>query len=159
MFSRRTVSLCLFLMVSLVVVDIFGRTVFGNALPGTVEINEYLLIIAGFMGIAQTHSVNGHIFVELLYSRCSPRVQKALQRIDDVILFLFSLVFLWAGFQKAVSAYHSGETNWFGSHVLPVWFFRWIVPISCACLCLQVLANILTKVRQESMGNKKELGI
>ena len=64
--SRKVVVLCLSLMVALVVVDVFGRSLLGSGLPGTVEINEYLLVIMGFLSIAQTHYETGHVEVNLL---------------------------------------------------------------------------------------------
>lgn len=148
LFSQRTVSFCFFAMIFIVVLDIFLRSLFQSGLPGTVEINEYLLIIAGFMGIVQTNSSNGHISVELVFGRFTPRTKSILDQVTNIILLLFFLMFFWAGFEKSASALHSGETNWFGSHVLPVWFFRCVVPISCGLLCLQIIAKILNSIKE-----------
>ena len=148
LFSQRTVSFCLFAMIFMVVLDILLRSLFQSGLPGTVEINEYLLIIAGFMGIVQTNSINGHISVELVFDKFTPGLKRILEQVTNIVLLIFFSLFFWAGLKKSVSALHSGETNWFGSHVLPVWFFRWVVPISCGLLCLQIIAKILKSIKE-----------
>jgi len=60
--TKITIS-CLVVMVALVVFDVCGRSLLGSGMPGTVEINEYLLIILGFVGIIQTHHTRGHVGV------------------------------------------------------------------------------------------------
>ena len=141
--SSKLVILCLFAMIVIVVYDIVSRSLFKTGIPGTVEINEYLLIIVGFMAITMANGLGGHITVDLLYNKISPSFQPIVDRLNNIILLGFSIVFLYAGFEKAVSAYTSGETNWFGPHVLPVWYFRWTVPISLFLLCVQLLLEII----------------
>ena len=141
--SSKLVILCLFAMIVIVVYDIVSRTLFKAGIPGTVEINEYLLIIVGFMGITMANRLGGHITVDLLYNKIPPSFQPIIDCLNNIILLGFSIVFLYAGFEKAVSAYTAGETNWFGPHVLPVWYFRWTVPISFFLLSVQLLLEII----------------
>ncbi len=141
--SSRLVVLSLFAMIGIVVYDIVLRTLVQMGIPGTVEINEYLLIIVGFMGITMANRLGGHITVDLLYNKISPSCQPVIDRLNNIILLGFSLVFLYAGFEKAVSAYGSGETGWFGPYVLPVWYFRWTVPISFFLLSVQLVLELI----------------
>ncbi len=141
--ARAVVSTCLGLMVFLVVIDVIGRSISGSGLPGTVEINEYLLIIVGFLGIFQTHHEKGHVCVDLLFDKLPPSVRITLDRINNALIFLFSLLLLYAGTARFWSALQAGETNWFGAYVVPVWFVRIVVPIGCFALCMQSLMNIV----------------
>lgn len=140
--SRAVIIGCLAIIVFLVVVDVTGRSLFGSGLPGTVEINEYLLIIIGFLGIFQTDHEKGHVSVDLLFNKLSPATQTVLSRLNHSMIFLFSLLFMGAGAERFWSAFQCGETNWFGSYVMPVWFVRLVVPLGCFALCLQSLINL-----------------
>jgi TRAP-type C4-dicarboxylate transport system permease small subunit len=139
--SMKVVSFCLLAMTILVACDIVLRTVFDVGIPGTVETNEYLLVIVGFMGIVETNGRRGHITVDLFYEKVSEGRKRILNIISPILVLLFTLLFLYAGAQRAFFSYQSGETNWFGSHVLPVWFFRWIVPIGCVLLSCQLVTE------------------
>lgn len=141
--SRNLVAGVLGLMVLLVVVDVTGRNLFDLSFPGTVELNEYFLIIIGFIGIFQTHHENGHVSVDLLYIRLPGRVKRALDFTNNAMILSFCLVFLYAGTERFWAAFQCGETNWFGAYVLPVWGIRLVVPIGCFALCIQSLINII----------------
>jgi TRAP-type C4-dicarboxylate transport system permease small subunit len=154
-FAKRIVSLCLFAFVALVMVDVFLRSIFRSGLPGTVETSEYLLIITAFMGIVYTNSVKGHLAVDLVYDWCPPFVKKVCEKIDYLLVFLFFLVFFWAGLKRSISAFESGETSYFGSYVLPVWFFRWAVPLSAGLICIQIIAEAVKSIKLSSTQNEK----
>lgn len=153
-FFSNVVFFCLFFMTFYVTLDIIIRTISGSALEGTVEINEYLLVIVGFLGMVHTNRHRGHITVDLLYNRISPTKQYLLDQINNIILLGFSILFVYAGFQKAMSAYESGESSWFGDYILPVWFIRWIVPIGFTLLSLQLLIGIFQLKKRRSSSNE-----
>jgi TRAP-type C4-dicarboxylate transport system permease small subunit len=151
--ARKVVSLSLFVMTVLVVCDILLRTFLDFGIPGTVETNEYLLVIVGFMGIVQTNGRRGHITVDLLYERLSGGKKRVMNVLSNLLVLVFALLFLYAGAQRAFFSSLEGETNWFGSHVLPVWFFRWIVPIGCVLLSFQVITEF-RKVLMKPSGRR-----
>lgn len=155
LFAKRIVSLCLFAFIALVMVDVFLRSILKSGLPGTVETSEYLLIITAFVGIVYTNSVKGHLAVDLVYDWCPPFVKRVCEKIGYLLIFLFFLVFFWAGLKRSISALESGETSFFGSYVLPVWFFRWVVPVSCGLICLQIIAEAVKSIKASSAPNKK----
>jgi TRAP-type C4-dicarboxylate transport system permease small subunit len=154
-FARKIVSICLFAFIVLVMVDVVLRSLFRSGLPGAVEASEYLLIITAFMGVVYTNSVKGHLSVDLVYNWSSPLVKTVLERINYLLLFLFFLVFFWAGWKRAVSALESLETSYFGSYVLPVWFFRWVVPVSCGLICLQIIAEAIKSIKVSNAPREK----
>ena len=151
--SSKMVFVCLLVMTFYVVSDIVIRTFTDSSMQGTVEINEYLLIIIGFLGMVHANNQRGHITVDLLYKRLSSFQRYCVDQINNIILLLFSALFLYAGFQKAILAYETGESNWFGNYVLPVWFFRWIIPISFAILALQLIANMYQLKKGRSVNS------
>ena len=148
-FFSHVIYFCLFFMTFYVTFDIIFRSLSGSAMEGTVEINEYLLVVAGFFGIVHTHKHKGHITVDIFYRSLSPIKQYFHDQINNIILLVFSIFFVYAGIQKAISAYESGECNWFGDYILPVWFIRWVVPISFTFLSFQILISIFRLKRED----------
>ncbi|MBW1715671.1 MAG: TRAP transporter small permease [Deltaproteobacteria bacterium] len=140
--ARNVVIACLTAMVFLVVIDVALRTLTGSGVPGTVEVNEYLLTVAGFLGIFQTYSEKGHVSVGILFNKLPLTVKITLDRINHCMIFVFSLLFMYGGAQRFYSAFQEGETNWFGSYLLPVYFVRLVVPLGCFGICLQSIMNI-----------------
>ena len=141
--SRNLIVGILGLMVLLVVVDVAGRNLIGVSCPGTVELNEYLLVIIGFIGIFQAHCENGHVSVDLLYDRFPDRVKRILDLINNLMILGFCLFFFYAGTERFWAAFQCGETNWFGAYVLPVWGVRLAVPIACFALCALSFIKII----------------
>jgi len=141
-FSYAIVFLFLLVMMILVTTDIILRSFLGLNIGGAIEINEYLLVLIGFLGLAQTQANKGHIAVELIVDRFSSSRKYFFCQINNIVMILFCILFIYAGAKKAVSAFAAGESNWFGTHILPVWFIRWVVPISLALLLLQLLNDI-----------------
>lgn len=67
--------------------EIIARSVFHSPTVWVMEISTYLLILAGFFGMAYTMRTNGHICVDFLYSRFSKNVRRGL----DILTSLLSL--------------------------------------------------------------------
>ena len=144
------------LMTVLVSADITIRSLFGFGIEGTIEISEYLLVIIGFLGLSETQARKGHISVELVVSRISLSERYIIQQISRIILISFCFLFTYAGIQKAISAFSSGETSWFGIHILPVWYFRWIVPIGFVLLSFQLIEDVLESSKRRKTGVLEE---
>jgi len=133
------------LMVALVVIDIIGRTFIGSGLPGTVEANEYLLIIVGFVGMVQTYHERAHVSVDILFDKFPNKTKRIIEKTNNSIIMLFSLIFMYAGAARFWSAFKAGDTSWFGAYIFPVWFVRAIVPITFFFLALQCAMRIFYK--------------
>ena len=67
--------------------EIVARSIFHKPTVWVMEISTYLLILAGFFGMAYTMRTNGHIFVDFLYSKFSKNVRRGL----DVLTSLLSI--------------------------------------------------------------------
>lgn len=67
--------------------EIIARSIFHSPTIWVMEISTYLLILAGFFGMAYTMRKNGHICVDFLYSRFPKGVRRGL----DILTSLLSL--------------------------------------------------------------------
>jgi TRAP-type C4-dicarboxylate transport system permease small subunit len=129
---------------ALTVADVILRF-FSISIGGVPEACTYLLVVLGFLGIAITQAAHGHIEVTFLSDRLPKRVKSFVQQTIRVILIFICLLFVWAGILKAVSAYVSDESNWFGIHIYPVWFFRLVVPLGFGLLIVEFSNDIFRK--------------
>lgn len=133
---------CLIGMTFLVVIDTLSRTLFAFSIGGIPEACTYLLVVTGFLALGMTQSVKGHIEVTFLSDRFPKRMKYFTKQTINIFLILFSLLVIYGGTINALSALATGESNWFGTHILPVWVFRFVVPVGFGLVILQVLAAI-----------------
>jgi len=139
----NTMSLCFLTMVVGVTLDTAVRNFSGSELEGTVEISEFLLVVVGFLGMVVAHNNKSHMRIGIsFFKKYSSRGRYFSEQINNIILLIFFVLFFYGGFQKAISSYKTNESAYLGSRIEPVWFFRWVVPLSCVFLCLQILADI-----------------
>jgi TRAP-type C4-dicarboxylate transport system permease small subunit len=86
----------------LTTLDVIGRDVFNDPVPGTVELSQYLLVTFVLMGLAYTQQAKGHVPVSVLTSRLPLRGQFLLKITSSLLgLFLFSLL-AWQGWEIAM---------------------------------------------------------
>jgi TRAP-type C4-dicarboxylate transport system permease small subunit len=141
--SGITVYVCILGgMCIIVVTDITMRTLFNSGIPGTIEIGEYLLVTVGFIALAQVQSLGGHITFDMVIDRFTPRFRYIAEICNRIILLLFSCLFIYASAKVAINAYVDGESTWFGIYIVPVWCFRWVIPIGMAMYCLQLINEV-----------------
>jgi TRAP-type C4-dicarboxylate transport system permease small subunit len=115
---------------------------FGISIGGVPEVCTYLLVVLGFLAIAVTQAAQGHIEVTFLSDRFPKRVKYYVKQTIKIILIFICLLFIYAGAVKAASAYLTNESNWFGVHIFPVWFFRLVVPIGFGLLIIEFVTDI-----------------
>ena len=60
-------------MMVLTVADVLMRYCFRSPLPGASELTELMLVIIVFFALADTHTVRGHVAVDLVVTRLAPR--------------------------------------------------------------------------------------
>ena len=88
--------------------DVMLRSFFNKPIPGTFEISQYILAVFILLGAAYTQQVKGHVGVDFVTSRLSPRL-RAICEIFTTLLSLFIIaVVVWQGWvvgieEKAVS--------------------------------------------------------
>jgi TRAP-type transport system small permease protein len=141
--SNGILYFCIITMAIMTVADVLLRYFADIGIGGIAEASTYLLVLVGFLGIARTQALEGHISVTFLTDRFSPSVKYYVQQGVGGVLILFSSLFVYASTLKALSAFVTREGDWFGTHILPTWPFRLAVPIGFCCVILEVLIDIL----------------
>ena len=69
-------AICILLMTALIVLEILLRSTTGISILICEEYSAYLLVVFGAMALAHTFKSGGHIRVDLILSKLSPRVRR-----------------------------------------------------------------------------------
>ena len=134
----------LLLMMFLTVGDVVGRYFFKAPISGTFELTNFMLALIVFFCIGYTQVRKGHISIDVVVSRFSPRAQA----IIDSITYFFSLgLFSLVTWQSAVHANRlfeghnvSGVLSW------PIYPFVIAVAVGSLLFCLVLLVNLLSSL-------------
>jgi len=118
--------------------EVVGRYFFNAPSDWVVELDGYLLVALVYLAGGYILRVDGHIRVDLLYSRLAPR-RRAWADLLGVILALPFLAFVvWQGSVLAGDAWRRDDRsvvmNW------PLWPAELAVPVGALLLLLQALA-------------------
>lgn len=131
--------------------EVVGRYVFNAPTDWVVELDGYLLVALVYLAGGYILLTGGHLRVDLLYSRFTPRGRA---RVDLVSMFL-ALPFLgfviWQGSILAWDAWWRSDRSvvmaW------PLWLPELMVPLGSLLLALQCLAHGLRTLK--SLRNRE----
>lgn len=83
------------LMVALVTVHVMSRAIFNKPLIGTVELEELMIVIMVFCGIAYTQITGNHISVDFITSRLPKRLQNTICVATSLLTTIFFFMLTW----------------------------------------------------------------
>ena len=92
------------LMMMLVVVDVFMRYVMHRPLMVSDEFSAYMLVALSFLGLAYTWRQGGHVRIEIVVTRLSPRVYNWVRLIGLILTFIFMIELDRAAYKMIVYA-------------------------------------------------------
>jgi len=78
-------------MMLLVVADVFMRYVMRRPLMVADEFSAYMLVALSYLGLAYTWREGGHVRIEILARRLSPRVNGCVRLVGLILVFAFML--------------------------------------------------------------------
>jgi len=125
----------------LITSDVLGRFLFNHPITGTIEISQYVMILAVYCSVAYCAMEEGHVSVNLVVSRLPQRIQG----IIDFVTILVSLpalsLIVWASAEKLAFSWIRDEAS--VSLGIPVWPFRGILIFGMVMLCLVLLVKLV----------------
>lgn len=133
-------------MMMLTVADVFMRYVFKNPIMGSVELMEYLIVVAGFLGVAWCTFKRGHLKVGVIVDRMPPRVQAIT---DSITLFLGMTVvplIAWRLFVRAREAQLDGLRSLILD--LPEYIFFIVAGVGYSLFFLALLPVLVEFIRK-----------
>ncbi|MCX2860530.1 TRAP transporter small permease subunit [Paucibacter sp. PLA-PC-4] len=139
----KTFAWSVVLLTLLISWEVFSRYVLNKphawVLDAQIMLYGTLFMTAG----AYTLSKNGHVRGDVLYGFFRPRTQASVDLLLYVLFFLPGIVALtWAGWQYAQESLAIREQT-FSADALPLYPFKFIIPIAGGVLLLQGLVEIV----------------
>ena len=139
----KAAAWCVVALTVLITWEVFSRYVLnhphGWVLDAQIMLYGTLFMMAG----AYTLSKNGHVRGDVLYGFFQPRTQATIDLVLYIVFFLPGIIALtWAGWSFANESLAIREQT-FNADPLPVYPFKFIVPIAGAVLLLQGIVEIV----------------
>ncbi|MFC1870853.1 TRAP transporter small permease subunit [Chloroflexota bacterium] len=134
--------------------DVIARYVFNAPTIWAHETTTFLFGALSILGIAYTLKVNGHINVDIIHKRFSPRARAIVDIVTSLLFFSFCSVLLWKGFEMAWSSLivleFSARTPW----EPPIYPIKMTMPIAAFLLLLQGLAKFIRDLTTAIKGRE-----
>jgi len=132
------VGMCLLVpLMLLTTFDVVGRKFFSKTIPGAFELSEYILAVFILLGAAYTQQVKGHVGVDFLTSRLSPRVRAVCQIITILLSLFIITILIWQGWIEGIR-----ERTVSDMLRIPQYPFRLLVAIGGFLLWLELLIDL-----------------
>jgi TRAP-type C4-dicarboxylate transport system permease small subunit len=143
--SAVVAAVTIALMMLSTTLDATARYVLNNPVPGVFELNEVLLVICVFMGMAWTQIERGHIRVTAFLMRTTDRTGALFNILAWVVTFVFLLIL---AHQSAIGAWESFQIREFrwGSVQMPIWWAKALVPLGCWMMGLQLVIDVWKEI-------------
>ncbi|MFZ0451225.1 MAG: TRAP transporter large permease subunit [Desulfatiglandaceae bacterium] len=121
--------------------DVLFRLIFSSSIPGAIEIEEILMGIVVFFGIAHTHANGGHISVDLLTSKLNATARIVIENCLYLLSSIFFGLMSWQLVAQGLGKFHNHEVSF--TYKIPVGAFRFIAAFGVAILALTVFVSFL----------------
>ena len=126
------------LVTLLIFTDVTVRASFrGVSLPWVIEISEYLMIYITFLGTTWLLKREGHVKMDLVVNRLTPRNQAMLNAATSIIGLILCLTLTWFGALVTWDYFQRGVYRGFGLIRPPIFIFLAIIPVGSFLLSIQ----------------------
>lgn len=140
-------SAALVLLAALMVAEVALRYLLGSPLSWSMGfITDYLMVAMFFLAISPTFRLGGHVRIDTVFVRLSPRVQHVLAVVGNVLSLLFVALLCYAGIELTADAWSVGEIPPPGGAELswPTWTSYLFVPLGAAVLAARLVCAIVS---------------
>lgn len=128
----------------LITADALGRKLV-KPVPGALEFSEAAMVAAVFLPLMYVQMRREHVFVSVVTQALPVRIQALLDAIAALMgVALFGLM-TWLALDKAWEAWTIGEYR-VAVIPVPIWPFRWLIPLGTGLLCLQLVLTVLQEL-------------
>ncbi|ASJ72744.1 TRAP transporter small permease [Granulosicoccus antarcticus] len=125
-------SVWVFILAAVILVDVFGRIVFLQPLPGTKEILQNSVIAVTFLQVPLAIYSGSMLRTTLISDLMPPFVKKLLRTIAYITGFALFAAIAYASFPEAIDAYRISEYEGEGSFRIYTWPIRFLIVITGA---------------------------
>ncbi len=119
---------------------------FGESSNAWLEIQWYLFAGIFLLGAGYTLKHNGHVRIDVIYGRLSPRAQAVIDLIGGVLFLLpVTLLIMWLSWTGFADSYAIGEGSPDAGGLLR-WPAKLMIPVGFGLLALQGVSEIIKRI-------------
>lgn len=136
------VGMCLLIpLMLLTTTDVMGRKFLSKTVPGSFELSEYILAVFILLGAAYTQQVKGHVGVDFITARLSPRTRAVCQIITSLLSLFIIAILIWHGWLEGIR-----ERTVSDMLRIPQYPFRLLVAVGGFLLWLELLIDLFDSI-------------
>jgi TRAP-type C4-dicarboxylate transport system permease small subunit len=139
----------LFFLMFYVTVEVAMRYLFNAPLAGHLEASQLLIAPAVFLALSWVQARRGHVGMDLLHARLSPRARAAVDIATGTVALVAFAVLGWFSWLSTQLAWQMEDVT--PTAYLPTWWSKLAVPVGVALLCvrlaMQLADNVATLLR------------
>lgn len=132
-------------MMSIVMYEVISRYIFNAPTLWAMEINQYLFCAMSLLGGGYCLLRDGHVRVDVLYPKFSPRGQAITDFFTFPLALLFCGLLIWFGWQETWDSIvgHRLSDSVIALPLWPVWL---VVPVAGVLLGIQIISRLLSRI-------------
>ncbi|EET47784.1 TRAP transporter small permease subunit [Thalassobium sp. R2A62] len=135
-----------FSLMILAVIQVTGRNLFGNPLPGYVDWIEQAMPLIAFMGVAYTQRNGGHIRMDILVGALRGRVLWLAEFITTLAVFILMVLLVWGTWSHFQRSFDFGAVLWSRDSSmdinLPIWPAKLLAPVAFSVLVMRLALQL-----------------
>jgi len=147
-------ALALFAIMMLTLVDVTGRKLLSQSVPGSLEMTELLMVVVIFAGLPLVSLAGEHVVFDSLDPWLPPRVRRVQDLFVDLCCVLGLLGLAWVMWGMAGQRAGDGETT--AQLKLPIAPFVYGMSVLCAVTALVHAMLMLRPVAHHHVGVETE---
>ena len=144
--SGKMISFFIPIVVAVTVYEVIARYVFNKPTVWALTISLYLFGISVLIAGAYVLRRGGHVRVDVLYAKWSPRTQAIVDLLTFTIFFVFCFILFWKGMEVAGKAIAVRETSRLSQWEHPVYWLKAIVPLGAGLILLEGLTKYIRDI-------------
>ncbi|MFC1946275.1 TRAP transporter small permease [Chloroflexota bacterium] len=137
-------------MMLLTTADVFLRYTVSKPITGVTEITEWMMVTLGFLALSWTAYKRGHLKVDLVMTRFSPRVQGIADSITLFLGLLGYIIITWRGFVAGISALEQGMTK--SLYYIPIGPFYFVLATGTGLFCATIVPILVEHIKKAVKG-------
>jgi len=143
-------SAVLVAMMLLTVADVCLRYFFNYPILGATELTENMMVCLAFFALAWCARQQGHLRVDLVVSRFSPRMQAVCDSITSMVGLIVVALIAWRSFLEGTAV---RELNIISSLLkIPAFPFYYVVAVGCALLSVVMITQVIQNIHKAVNG-------
>lgn len=137
----RVTWIVLFAMMTMTMVDVLLRKLTNTTIIGAGEMTEMMMAVVVFCSLAQCQVEEGHIKIDLIMRKGSPKIQAMVDTVTQFLCFGLFCLMTWGTLKHAIEIMEWEEVSI--DLAIPIYPFVYIAVLGNAMLALVLLYKTL----------------